>query len=510
MTAISTAVTLDRVSAITGYEVKGSLEGITAGNLPQRVAILAESNTANQTGLPTSLSFTSAKEVGAIAGYGSPAYLIARILRPRSGDKLGGIPTVWYPISEAAGATATAITIGITGTASKNVTHFIKLSGRSSVDGDVYSFVVEVGDGAAEISQKMVDAVNSVLGAPASGAVVADDAVFTSLWKGLTSAEMNIEIDVDGDAGGITYAEDSKTAGAGLADTADGTANFSDEWNTLVINAVGPDAVTLSALEAFNGNINDKTGKYVSTVFKPAVYLFGNNALTTQSAISSLLDGRKLEMTNVFCPAPNSKAFSFEAAANVAFVYALIAQNTPHKDPLYEYYNDMPIGSDPGDFADSSKRDQIVKVGGSTVKVNSSKYQILDLVTTYHPDDEPQTAALFRWVRDLVGIDWNVKYKYTLLENIYVVGKTLIADNKLVGATETISAKRWKGIISKILSPSLQDEGISADSDYMNGTIQVQIGESNPNRFETTFKIKRTGVARVNSTTAETLFNFGG
>lgn len=510
MSAISTAVNLDRVSAITGYKVEGSLEGVKAGNLPQRIAILAESNTANQTGLPTSLLFTSAKEVGDIAGYGSPAHIIARILRPLSGDVLGGIPTVWYPIAEAGGAAATVITIGITGTATKNATHYFKLSGRDGIDGDTYTFSIEKDDGAAEISQKIIDAVNAVPGAPAIGTVDTNDAVFTSKWKGITSEEMNIEFFVNGNAAGITYTEDSKVDGSGLTDTTDGTDNFGDEWNTIVINAVGADAATLNALELFNGDANDGDGRYVPTVFKPFVALFGDNSLTTQSAISSLLNARKAEMTNVFCPAPNSNAFSFEAAANVAVVYALIAMNTPHIDPLYKYYPDMPIGSDAGDFADSSKRDQIVKIGGSTVKVNASKYQILDLITTYHPDDEPQTSVLFRWVRDLVGVDWNVKYKYTLLENIYVIGKTLIEDDKIVSATNTISPKRWKGIISTILSPSLQDEGLSADADFLNESIQVQIGESNPNRFETTFKLKRTGIARVQSTTAETLFNFGG
>ena len=509
MSALSTAVNLDRVSAITGYAIEGSLENVRAGNLLQRIAVLAEANAANQVGLPTKLNFAIDKEVGDNLGYGSPAHIISRILRPLSGDKLGGIPTLIYPVEEADGATATVITIGITGTATKNKTHKIVLSGRDQIDGDSYSFVVEKNDGAAEISQKMIDAVNNILGAPAIGTVVADDAVFTSKWKGVTSKEMNISIDVQGDSAGITYSEESKVDGAGLPDISDALAEFGEEWNTLVINGIGSDSTILDALEAFNGNVNDKTGRYEPTIFKPFISLFGDNSIDTLTEATSLTGTRKNEMTNVFCPAMNSKGFSFEAPANIAFNYAKTAQDTPATDPIYDLYPDMPTAESIGDFANSTKRDQIVKVGSSTAKLNSGSYQILDLVTTYHPDNEPQTSVLFRWVRDLI-VDWNVKYKYTLLENIYVKGKIIVNDNAVVTAPGTISPKRWKGILISELFPALVDEALAADLNFMKETLQVKIGESNPNRFETTFKSKRTGIARVLSTTQTVTFNFGG
>jgi len=507
MSALSTAVGLDRVSAIVGYEIKASLAGIKAGNLPQRIAVLAEANTANQA-ITDKLSFTNAKEVGVAFGYGSPAYHVARILRPISGDLLGGIPTVIYPVAEAAGATATVITMGITGTATKNVTHKIVLSGRDQIDGTSYSFVVETDDEAAEISQKMIDAVNAVLGAPAIGTVVADDAVFTSKWLGISSKEMNITVDVQGDAAGITYSEDAKVDGAGAPSIATALAQFGDEWNTIVVNAVGSDSTTLDALEAYNGDANTRTGRYEPTLFKPLVALFGSS-VSTLAALTSLTDARKNEMTNALCPAPGTLGFTFEAPANVAVLYAKIAQDTPQTDSLGQLYPDMPTAEDIGDFADTSKRDQIVKIGSSTVKINSSQYEIVDLVTTYHPVDEPATATLFRWVRDLVGVDWNIKYKYTLLENINAIGKTILNDSSLSTAADTISPKRWKGILFG-LADQLEDEALIFDAQFMKDSIEVQIGESNPNRFETVFDVQRTGTSRVLSTTNNTQFKFGG
>lgn len=508
MATLSTAVSLDRVSAITGYEIDASLEGIKAGNLPQRIGILAEANTANQSGLPSSLSFTSAKEVGDVMGYGSPAYHIARILRPLSGDKLGGIPTIIYPVAEAGGGTATVATVTITGTATKTATHKIKVNGRDQIDGTVYSFVVESGDAPAAVAQKIADAVNGVIGSPVIGTVATNDAVLTTKWVGITSAELDVEFDLGGEAAGLSYAV-ANVDGAGLPSISTALAAIGDIWDTQLINAIGSDSTILDALEAFNGDANSKTGRYEPTVFKPVVALFGDNSADTLAEVSAITDARKSEMTNVLCPAPGSKGFSFEAPANIAFIYAPIAQDTPQTDPIYQLYPDMPVGDSIGDFADPSKRDQIVKVGGSTVKINSEKYQIVDLVTTYHPDEEPATATLFRFVRALVGVDWNIKYKYALKEEIFVIGKTIIPNGVVTSAANTISPDRWKAVING-LADELQDAALIADAQFMKDSIQVQIGESNPDRFETTFKVQRTGVARVTSTTNQTLFKFGG
>jgi phage tail sheath gpL-like len=508
MTAISTAVSLDRVSAIVGYELQAFLPAVAAGNLPQRIAVLAESNSANQSGLPASLNFTSAKEVADIFGYGSPAYGVARILRPKSGDKLGGIPTVIYPVAEAAGATATSITYAITGTATKNVTHFLKVNGRTSLDGNPYQFVVKTGDVAADVAQKMIDAINNVIGAPATGALSTNDAVFTSTWKGISSAELEIEIDLQGDAAGLTYTQSDKTDGAGAPTITTALGEFGEDWNTLVINAIGSDSTTLNALEAHNGNPNDKTGRYDALLFKPYVALFGDKTVDTLAEATAITDARKDEVTNVLVPSPNSKGFSYEAAANAVFVYANIAQDTPHTDPIRQVLKDVPGASNASDFADPSKRDQIVKIGTSTVKLNSELYELVDLVTTAHPDDEPQTAVLYRWVRDWT-VNMNIAYKYKVIEQLFVVGKTLVPNGSPTSAPDTISPDQWKAQLYD-LADTLVDEGLIADADFMKNSIQVQIGESNPNRIETNFKVQLTGTARVLSTTSQFTFNFGG
>lgn len=507
MASISTAVSLDRVSAIVGYEIEAVLEGIAAGNLPQRVAILAEANNANQSGLPEQINFTAASEVGSVMGYGSPAHSIARILRPLSGDVLGGIPTIVYPVAEAGGAVAKAVTYQISGTATANATHFLRVNGRTTLDNQIYQFSVETGDGAAQISQKMIDAINGVLGAPAAGTLSTNDAVFTAKWRGISSDELDVEVDTNGNAAGLTYTLSATVNGTGVPSLTTALGLFGDDWNTLVINGIGPESTILDALEAFNGRPDQGTGRYVSTTFKPFTAFTGTKDSTVAN-ITTLADARKNEVTNSFVPIPNSKAFTWEAAANLVFVYAKTAQDNPHTDPIGQILNDVPGVTNAGDFADPSKRDQIVKLGCSTVKLNAGKFEIVDLVTTSHPDDEPPTAVLYRWVRDWV-CNMNIRYKYLLLENINVEGKTILESGSQSTATNTISPVRWRGILNG-LADQLEQEAIIASADFMKESIQVGIGQSNPNRLETSFRVELTGTARVLSTTSQFTFNFGG
>ena len=98
MSTFSTAVVVDRLSRTTGYALQRGKFNNDTPYLPQVIAILGEANTANQTGLTVDpIEVTSASEAGELFGYGSPIHSVMRILRPLSGDGVGGIPTVVYP-----------------------------------------------------------------------------------------------------------------------------------------------------------------------------------------------------------------------------------------------------------------------------------------------------------------------------------------------------------------------------------------------------------------------------
>jgi phage tail sheath gpL-like len=170
-------------------------------------------------------------------------------------------------------------------------------------------------------------------------------------------------------------------------------------------------------------------------------------------------------------------------------------------------YPDMPIPADGniGSMVDYNFRDSIVKKGSSTVTLSAGRYQIQDFVTTYHPEGElpPQ----FRYCRNLM-LDFNIRFTYYLLEQINVVDKAIAADDDIVSVGGVIKPKIWRQIVDNMAS-DLGKRALVADVAFMQESIVVGLSTSNPDRLETFFKYKRTGIARIASTTAQAGFNFG-
>jgi phage tail sheath gpL-like len=506
---ISTAIDTTRISRVVGYKLKSGLFAPVTPYLPQRIAVLAEANAAEQSGLDeTPFEFINAAEVGEVMGYGSPAYQIARILRPVTGNVLGGIPTVMYPVPSDGGATQAVYKLGVTVATSvtENATHKLVINGRDNIDGKSFSYTVAVGDNAAAVRQKIIDAVNAVLSSPVIASENVSDVDLTSKWSGVT-AELTVRVDVGGKDAGIVYAEVSNTAGAGAVDISDALAAFGEQWNTIVINQFGTS--TLQALESHNGvpDPDSSTGRYIGDTFKPYVALFGS-LLNDKDEIATITDvtARKDQVTNVLCPAPNSEGFAWEAAANMALIWGPIAQNTPHSSIGGKSYLDMPVpaNADLGDFDDYDARDFIVKAGSSTVNLTNGKYTVQDLVTTYHPDDEP--IPKFRYVRDL-NVDWNMGYRWKLIMVDFIQDRAIVADNTPVSVADTITPKQVKQlIISHVEQAEL--EALIVDSAFSIDSALVQINGSNPARLDIFFRYKRTSTANIVSTDVEVDFAF--
>jgi phage tail sheath gpL-like len=502
MATISTAVGIDRISRVSGYAIKRGYFNSEAQNLPQVIAILGEVNTANQTGLSTTkVEVTSASEAGVLFGYGSPIHRMMSILRPAGSDGVGGIPTVVYPQVSDVGATATVRAWTVVGTATSNATHTVVINGRDSLDFQSYSYSVVSGDTATIIAGKIRDAVNGVLSSPCTASSTLGVVTLTSKWKGATSKELDVTIDFGSNAAGVTYSQTTSTDGAGAVSLADSLNQFGDDWNTIVINPYGE--AHLATLEAFNGMPNDinPTGRYSGLIFKPFCAYFGST-LTDKTALAAITNasGRISQVTNVLCPAPGSKGFSFEAAANVVALASVVYQNTPHVDVSGLSYPDMPVPASGviGSMSDYNDRDFLVKKGCSTVVLLNGAYQIQDLVTTYHPDGE--VPLLYSYPRTL-NIHFNVKDSYSTIERLYLKDKTLVGDDQLVNVDNVIKPKEWKGIVSSLFD-DLAENALINEPDFSKSSLRVQISSSNPNRFEVTFNYKTTGTVRVSSVTA--------
>ena len=507
MGLISSAVGQERISKIVGYILSKGFFQETSPNLPQRVAILAEANTANQGTLDQNAKeITSAQEAGEEYGFGSPIHNIMRILRPPSGGGVGGIPTVVYAQAEPGGAVAATITVTVTGPATGNGTHTIIVAGRDGLDGQSYSFPIVDGDAAEDIAIKIKDVVNDILGTPIIGSNVIGVFTGTSKWKGITGNDITISIDTGDDSLGVGYVVAVGVVGVGVTDISGALDQFQNEWNTLVVNSYG--VPKFAALEAFNGIPDpvNPTGRYVGIVFKPFLALWGS-VEDDKDVLAGITDPKKLQVTNVLCPAPNSAGMPWEAAANGTALAARIMQDTPHLDVGGKLYPDMPVPSDGniGDMADFENRDFLVKKGSSTVVLTAGIYQIQDFVTTYHPDGEipPQ----FRFARNLM-LDFNIRFAYFLLEQIHVVDHSIADNDQPVSADLVIKPKQWNQQVSA-LAEDLGNRNLIVDVQFMKDSIEVGTSGTNPDRLETEFSYKRSPTIRIASTTAKAGFAFG-
>lgn len=512
MSTISTAVGLDRISRVSGYNVKRGVFTTDTQNLPQIIAVFGEANTANQSGLTvTKREITSAAEAADLYGYGSPIHSQMRILRPLSGDGVGGIPTIVFPQITDEEATSATRVWTVTGTATANTTHYVVVNGRTNLDFQQYYFDVKIGDTASTVATKIANAVNGVLSSPCFCDTDGNEILFETKWKGATSNGLSISILYGNPTGrsiltaGLSYAQTSTSNGTGGVDLAASLAQFGDDWYTMVTNPYG--SAQLDVLEQFNGLPNDEnpTGRYSGLVYKPFCAYFGST-LSDKDDLADITDdaNRVAQVTNVLCPAPASLGFSWEAVANMVALASVIYQNSPNLDVNNLSYPDMPtpFNGNIGDMKDYNNRDFLVKKGCSTVLLKNGAYVVQDLVTTYHLEGE--VPLQYSYPRNL-NIDWNMADSYRTFERLYLQDKTLVADGQIVDVDGCIKPKEWKGLVYELFD-NIAEKALINDPEFSKSSMVVNISTLNPNRFETTFKYKRTGIARIESTTASAGF----
>ena len=501
------AVGEEVITKVVGYKLDTFNSATSSPNLPQRVALFGEANYANQATLDTTpYQITSAQQAGDRYGYGSPIYSVARILFPASGGGIGNIPVVVYPQAQAAEATSKIVRIVATGTATGNGTHTIVIAGRNGLDAVFYDINVEEGDTTADISDKIETAVSAVLGSPVTSTSFDYHAQLETKWRGKTANDLVVSVNTNGDALGLSYAVTTTQTGNATPSIAAALAAFGNTWNTIVINTYGTVTNIMDALEEFNGkpSATNPTGRFASTIMKPFVALTGS----TSADPSSITDTRLNDVTIAICPAPNSAAFPFEAAANMAVLYARKAQDTPELDVSGEFYPDMPTPADGniGVMATLADRDRIVKKGCSTVDLVAGQYKVQDFVTTYHKTGV--NPVQFRYVRNLYCVDMNVYYSYNLLVETDVVDHVIVNDNDFVSDLNVIKPKMFRQLILATIADLVQRK-LLVDAAFTAENLIVRISTTNPDRFEVSFRYKRSGIARIVSTTAQAGFNLG-
>jgi phage tail sheath gpL-like len=499
--AISDALSSELISKVSGFKVTKGNNQNTTPNLPQRIVIIGQANTSND---PTVTHDTETVILNPQAaannfGAGSPIHSVARILLPF----VGGIPVVAYCQGEPAGATAKRLEIEVTGIATENATHYLVVNGRKLIDGQAYSFTVNVGDNAGDIHQKIEDAITAVASSPFTATSDDYSTVATSKVKGLVANEMSITVDTDGVDAGLTYSVSSTQSGAGtpsISDTIDALDN--EVWNTIIVNTYGTNTTICDALQTFNGipSVTNPTGRYSAIIAKPFFALTGT---CLENGATSFTDTRKTQTTIVMCPTPLSVGMHYEGAANYAALLSVQAQNNPHLDISGQLLPDMPAPANIGFMNKFVNRNFVLGKGHSTAKLNGTQYEVVDFVTTYNAVGENPPA--YRYVRSLV-IDFNVNFTYHIKEHLYVIDKVIARDSDIISATNVIKPSSWKQILISMTN-DLVNRGLLTDSEFTIASIQVGISATNPDRFETFLKMKRSSYSRQQATTVEIGFN---
>lgn len=487
---ISTAVDLSAVARVVG--VKTNFVNLREGAvlLPQRVAVIAQGNTAATYSLDRK-QFFNAVSVGETYGFGSPAYLAAREFFPANNDGIGTIPFTIYPLADGTTAAVGDLTPS-GGPQTSTEEYVVKVNNIQSE-----KIVIPKDTVATAVIALIVAAVNAEIKMPV---VVSDGTTkvdFTAKWKGASGNDLFIEI--IGPAAGITYAITQPTGGAGNPDVQDALDKVGTVWETLFLNCL--DIADTTALDKFNTFGEAQWGPLVK---RPCIFFSGTTEKDVMTA-TALPDARKLDRINSQLVAPDSNNLPFVVAAREL---ARIAKEA-NENPPVEYAGQQADGIVPGADTDQwtyAERDYAVKHGSSTIEVVDNTIELSDTVTFYHKSGEDPPA--YRYVSTIIkimNVTFNTKY---IFESSDWKGKVLLPN----GQASTNPAVRRPSTAVAAWAVMFDELGLAAiisDPEFAKSNIQAQISSSNPNRLDMSTNYKVSGNVIIISIDQNFGFYFG-
>jgi hypothetical protein len=510
---ISSALIADAVARVIGTKLVFIDLRTVQKVQPIQIAVFAPASAAAEGGITANeaFDFISAKEVGDEFGYKSPAYRVARMLRPETGGGVSTIRTVIFPIIPTAATQASdVLAINIAGVnPTKNVNANINASGR------LIPFSILKTDTVTTLADRIKDTLDAAIRVNTVDSVVEAavgndiDITMTVGWNGLSGNGVTIEIEAD-DLAGVIFTNPNFAGGAGTFDVTTALANFGDTWFNLVINACDPAETVLDQFENFNGTPEDGTGRWAAVTMLPFIALYGTLD-SDKDSVTAVPDTRDLDLTNYKVPAPGSQGFDFEAAGAYATRMALTTSGNPPLAYSGLSLLDMPgpkeLG-DVGDFNNFEGRDFIEKRGVSTAILKGGIYYIEDVNSHYHPDGVDLSAApYFRGVH-VFGRAFNVIFTYKLLVETSLINKVLVSDVKKTTNPEAIDPDKWASIVRAYIDEK-EVEAITTDAATSRATVATGISQGNPERVETSFQLIFSNNVRQADNTILFGFNFG-
>lgn len=491
--ALSTAVDLTAVARVVGIKTEFvNLRGGNVVNLPQRIAVFGQGNTA-ATYSTDKFQVTSATQAAERYGFGSPIHLAVKQLFPANGDGVGTIPVTIYPLVDDGAAAPAVGDITPSGTATKAGAATVIVNNIRS-----QAFAIEVGDTVATVTAKMATAVNAVLDVPVVAVDGATKLDITAKWEGPTGNNIVLEVE-GGEDTGITFVATQPTGGLVNPDVTAALAQIGNVWETMVLNCLNiADTTTLDLFQT------EGEGRWGALVRKPFMCFTGNTEPDVALAIA-VPDARKTDRINSQLVAPGSNDLPFVVAARQLSRIAPLANNNPPHDYGSRTADGLTPGTD-GQQWNYAQRDQAVKGGSSTTEVKDGVINLSDIVTFYHPTGDPTPA--YRYVVDIVKVT-NILFNLDLtFANPAWDGAPLIPDGQ---ATTNRTAKKPKMAVAAVASliDQLALGAFISDPDFAKANTLAAINDQNPKRLDVATTMKISGNTNIISVDFNWGFFFG-
>jgi phage tail sheath gpL-like len=493
--AISTAVDVSAVARVIG--IKTEFQDMREGGiffLPQRIAVIGQGSSA-ATYSTTKQRVTSEAQAGALYGYGSPIHLAVRQLLPRNGAGVGTIPVTVYPLEDSTvGGVAAAVgSVDPSGTITAAGQYRISVA---NIKSDI--FVISVGDSVAQMCAKVVAAINAVPEMPVIATDNTTDVIVTAKWKG--ESGNNIKLSLVGTAvGGFACAFTQPKDGAANPSVDDALDQIGNVWETMVLNCL--DIADTTALDAYS---EFGEGRWGALVKKPLVVFTGNIIASVGSA-TAVSDARPTDRTNAQLVSPGSEDFPCVVAAGQLAQIAVRANN----NPPHGYGGLRCLGLTPGPDGEQwlyVDRDLAVKAGSSTVEVKNGEVCIGDVVTFYHPENDPDPA--YRFVCDIVKLQ-NAIFNYDLLFASPGWADAPLIPDEQPTVNRTAKKPRMARAEMAAVSDSLALNAIISDPEYTKANMLAGISSTNAKRLDCMVPVKVSGNTNIISLDLNFGFHYG-
>ena len=490
--AVSNAVDVSAVARVVGIEtIFQDLRGGRVTNLPQRIAVIGQGNTAS-TYTTVKRQVSSAGEVATVYGFGSPLHLAVAELLPFNGDGVGSVPVTVYPLQDAGGGVASTGMITVDGTATGAGAFTVVINGAR-----LATAAVAMGDTASAVATALQTAIDASLNSPVTAAASAEVVTVTSKWDGPTANDIRLSVDGPGNLG-LTFAIVQPAGGATNPDVNTALNQIGGVWETLIVNCLGMDTTVLNAISEFN------EGRWRPLVRRPLIAFAGSNTADVATA-TTVTDARPADRTNCQLVAPGSPEFPMIIAARQVARIAVLANNNPPRDYGSTRVQGLIPGTDQQQW-NYLQRDRAVKAGSSTIEVRDGLVTLSDVVTMWHPMNEAVPA--YRFVVDIIKLQ-NIIFNVDLIFNTPAWdGAPLIPNDQ---PTTNRQARKPKDAIAAInaLIDNLGLEAIISDPETAKASTQAIISTSNPKRLELRTTLQVSGNDNITSIDLEWGFFFG-